>query len=182
MAAPAGVADDAPQQQVSLNAASPPAAHVLTHADIAGTRALACPAPGCTRAFKTLQTLNVHLRSHGRGAAAGLQLPAPPAARIGRFHCCVDDCPYRSGARTLASLQAAVRHYRQKHAEKTLACDAPGCGATFALACLLARHTKNAHSSTRCKCGIEFRSRSALRTHAKQWRVNAPGEHGAADA
>jgi hypothetical protein len=180
MAAPAPPAGDAPAPAAPQAAASA-AAHVLTAADVEGAPTLACPAPGCARAFKTLQTLNVHLRSHGRGVAAGLQLPAPPAARVGRFHCCADGCRFREGARTLGSLQAAVRHYRQVHAEKTLACDEPGCGAQFALACLLARHAKNAHGTTRCKCGVVFRSRTSLRSHAKQWRVNDPGTHGPAD-
>jgi uncharacterized C2H2 Zn-finger protein len=97
--------------------------------------------------------------------------------RRGAFHCREPGCKYAPGGKTLANLKSAVKHHAQRHAEKTLACPRPGCVAMFAKAHQLNRHVQNAHGGTLCKCGVDFKSKHALRKHVKGFSVNARDEH-----
>jgi hypothetical protein len=166
--------------EVSQNAAveAPAVVNTLTRFDVEGGGArLACPVPGCGRVFKTAENVRVHARCHGAGALTGVSLPAAPAARRGRFHCCEPGCAFAAGGKTLANLKSAVKHHAQRHAEKTRACTHPGCAERFAKAHQLNRHVKNAHGGTLCKCGVDCKSKHALRVHLKAFAVNARGEH-----
>jgi hypothetical protein len=155
--------------------------HVLSPADVAGgaTR-LACPVAGCGGVFKSAPNLTVHLRSHPAAAKAHLPLPAAPAPRRGRFHCCAEGCAFGPGGRLLANLKTAVKHYTQKHAEKTLLCEHPGCAAAFAKVHQRNRHVANAHGAASCVCGTRFGSAHALRKHVRQFGASAPHAHGPA--
>ncbi len=168
---------------VAAAPAAPPAAtHTLTQRDLEGGGArLACPVAGCGREFRTSANVRVHARCHGAGALDGLPMPLPPPRREGAFHCCAPGCAYGAdGGKTLANLKTALKHYAQRHADKTVACAHAGCGARFAKPYQLNRHVQNAHGGTLCKCGVNFASKHSLRLHVQAYAVNARDEHGPA--
>ena len=157
-----------------------PLVHVLELADVSGDGArIACPSPGCDRVFKSRPNLTVHMRSHP-GLGPHAPVPSGPPPRRGRFHCMRTDCAFGPGGRTLASLKTAQQHWTMCHGDRKHACTAPGCGAMFAKAHQLNRHTRNAHASAACVCGVTFGSSHALKKHVTHFGATAaPGTHAA---
>ncbi|XP_076311424.1 ASCIZ zinc finger protein [Tachypleus tridentatus] len=94
---------------------------------------------------------------------------------ITQFHCQVSGCIYEEGStRYFKSKKLLNQHFEKVHQEKKFPC--PKCDKKFATETLLRNHEKTCGINWRCSCGIHYKFREALLTHARRQQHALPDD------